>query len=54
MNKAKIKKEIYSRLESIQDDAVLEIVYDILENGLPLSGDILKSESLKKAINRGR
>jgi len=52
MNKTDFKKAIYSRLESTQDDIVLEIVYDILENGRPIQEHILKSESLKQAIDR--
>ena len=53
MNKAEYKKEIYSRLETAQDDMVLEIVLDILQNGLPIKEHILKSESLKLVIDRG-
>ena len=53
MNQTDLKNEIHSKLDAVKDDLVLEIVYDILANGLPISEDILKSESLNRAIDRG-
>ncbi len=53
MNQAEIKQEIHCRLDSTNDDTILEVVYDILQNGLPISDDILNSKSLNASIDRG-
>ena len=53
MNQTEIKQEIQTQLDSTNDDTILEIVYDILQNGLPISDDILNSKSLKDSIDRG-
>lgn len=53
MTTTEFKKEIYSRIESTMNDEVLSVVYDILQNGLPISEDILNNDSLQKSIDRG-
>lgn len=53
MNQAEIKQEIHSQLDSTNDETILEVVYDILKNGLPISDDILNSKSLNASVDRG-
>ncbi len=53
MTQTEIKQEIYSRLDSTNDDSILEIVYDILANQIPISDDILTNPILNQKIDRG-
>jgi predicted transcriptional regulator len=53
MTQTEIKQEIHSRLDSVNDDSILEIVYDILANGVPISNEILTNSILNQKIDRG-
>jgi predicted transcriptional regulator len=53
MTQTEIKQEIHSRLDSMNDDSILEIVYDILANGVPISNEILTNSILNQKIDRG-
>lgn len=53
MTQTEIKQEIHSRLDSMNDDSILEIGYDILENGIPISDTILTNTMLNQKIDHG-
>jgi predicted transcriptional regulator len=53
MTQTEIKQEIHSRLDSTNDDSILEIVYDILANGIPISDTIRTNTILNQKIDRG-
>ncbi len=53
MTKSEIKQVIHSQLDTTEDDTLLEVVYDILQNGLPIPQSLLSNESFNASIDRG-
>ena len=53
MNQTEIKKVIHSQLDILDNDTILEVLYDIIQNGLSIPENILNSKSLNASIDRG-